>query len=336
MTHLKWTHPLLLCRSQVRGQSDAMTLLLIGSIAIISLVVQAMSYIEWDQPKPLFKNGDKVHVAEDGHIEHMQSGRRFPIEQPKRGGASRKSSIGLSALPASGKMRISLDAALNRMSIIDGRRTGAEGRRTAAEGPMKRGSCGLQSVAFNNSPRVKDSIELKGLHERIGEMVKLETPNGIVRFRNVAKGDEPSCLRVLFCDFCGCLRWWANFWMERTDNLIGGTVLLCLFILSFLPLQHIQSVVLFNRKCVAAPAMRERRSSVPRSDYSLFAPPTAARARSCVPLTLRLPQRVPAALATLSEARPNAPSSSRACSAEHCPHAPRLGKLGRWVVLVMG
>jgi len=220
---------------RVRGQEQAMLLFLIGGTAIMSLLVQALSYLDWAQPQPLFRNGEKVLLREtvrtgtdvvyviDSHIEHVPSSRQVQIgstERPKQ---------------------------TPRRQSARNEHSGRKGSETPG-GPEARRVSGLTTVTLDAKPGEKqESIELKGLRERVGETVVVQTPTGAVRFRNVAKGAEPSLGRMLLCDIYGGCRAWSNFWLERTDNLIGGTVLLCLFVLSFLPLQNIQSMVLFNR-----------------------------------------------------------------------------------------
>jgi hypothetical protein len=223
---------------------------LIGSVAIFSLLVQALSFVEYERPASLFRNGHKVQLTED-HVVHLKTGGTVRSYSKKR----RKSFV----IGASHKNAGTPRGETPRASLMP-EKSGCNPHTTS----FSKRAPGLNTFSLDTKASDLDSIQLKGLRERVGETIRLETVSGIVRFKNIALKPERSMLRrqmkLVCCNFAVCCRWWANFWLERTDNMIGGTVLLCLFILSFLPLQHVQSVVLFNRNFGEIISSKTRRS----------------------------------------------------------------------------
>ena len=51
----------------------------------------------------------------------------------------------------------------------------------------------------------------------------------------------------------------ADFWHKQKDQAIGGTIFLCLTVLSFLPLTWLQTSTLYNAKFAANLRWRARR-----------------------------------------------------------------------------
>ena len=71
------------------------------------------------------------------------------------------------------------------------------------------------------------------------------------------KGRPP--LKAVWAGVVYVLRGWSDFWHKQKDQAIGGTIFLCLTVLSFLPLTWLQTSTLYNAKFAANLRWRARR-----------------------------------------------------------------------------
>ena len=71
------------------------------------------------------------------------------------------------------------------------------------------------------------------------------------------KGRPP--LKAVWAGVMYVLRGWSDFWHKQKDQAIGGTIFLCLTVLSFLPLTWLQTSTLYNAKFAANLRWRARR-----------------------------------------------------------------------------